>query len=163
MVTPAALACSARTVAIATTPDSTGEVTRVTLRSSRPACLSRNFACGMSACRTRLVLKSRSNGENTSLARVPWPSRAESISCGRSTSSRIACRTRTSVKGAWSTRMVNGTMDPALETSTVTPGAVSRVGTWGGSRVPAAWTWPVISASASETVLGKSVMVSVPA
>jgi hypothetical protein len=63
MVTPAALACSARTVAIATVPDRMGEVTSSTRRSSRPACRSRYLAWAMSVWRVRAGSKSGSRGE----------------------------------------------------------------------------------------------------
>ena len=68
----------------------------------------------MSASRVN-PLKLGSNGENTSAATDPNPSRAESISCGRFTMSRNACRTLTSLNGAWSTRIVNGVIAPVLE------------------------------------------------
>ena len=37
------------------------------------------------------------------------------MSCWRSTRSRIACRTLTSLNGAWSTRMVNGVIAPVWD------------------------------------------------
>ena len=60
-MTPAALACAASTVAIATVPVATAEVVRVTVRPSWPAFFSRNLACWMSPCagRTSRVVEVR--------------------------------------------------------------------------------------------------------
>jgi hypothetical protein len=52
---------------------------------------------------------------------------------------------------------------PVLEGSAVTPGVLSSWATCGPSSVPAAWTWPVISAVTRVTVLGESLIVSVSA
>ena len=78
------------------------------------------------------------------------------MSCARSTSSRSAWRTRTSWNGGMSTRMVNGTIPPPFDGIAFTPLALSSVAICGPSSVPAAWIWPVCSASASDTVLAKS-------
>ena len=53
---------------------------------------------------------------------LPSPASACCTICGRSTTSRIAWRTRTSSNGAWSTRIVNGSQAPVLATSGFTPG-----------------------------------------
>jgi len=51
IVTPAALACSARTVAIDTMPVAAGEVVRVTVRFECPAFFSRDLAWAISVSR----------------------------------------------------------------------------------------------------------------
>jgi hypothetical protein len=97
------------------------------------------------------------------LATVPNPSSAESISCSRPTSRRIACRTRTSLKGAWSTRIVNGVIDPDFDGAVTIPLLVARSAMTVPSSSPAPWITPVIKASLMETVSGKSRIVSVSA
>jgi hypothetical protein len=58
---------------------------------------------------------------------------------------------------------VNGTIVAPGEATVVIPLLVARVAICGASRVPAAWICPVISASASDTVSGKSVISRVAA
>ena len=67
------------------------------------------------------VVDSGSQGEKTSLPIVPWPPNTRSIICGRSQISLIACRTRTSLNGALSTRIVNGVIPPPVPITTLPP------------------------------------------
>ena len=91
-------------------------VTSWTFKPSWPADFSSDFAWAMS-CSTsgRSSGKSGSVMPNTSLPMVPLPPKTCSSICWRSTTSFSAWRTLTSLKGAWSTRMVKGPKPPVLE------------------------------------------------
>jgi len=53
----------------------------------------------------------------------------------------------TSLKDAWSMRIVNGLNCPVRDATGRTPLAFLSAGTWGGSSCPAAWMDPVTRAS----------------
>jgi hypothetical protein len=83
------------------------------------------------------------------------------ISCGRLTSRRIAWRTRTSLNGAWSTRIVNGVIAPVCDTTVWMPEVDLSAVICGPSSAPAPCTTPVVSAFCSDALSLKSMIVSV--
>ena len=83
------------------------------------------------------------------------------MSCGRSTSSRSAWRTLTSLNGGWSTRIVNGVIAPVCEATVFTPLTVPSAASSGPSNAPAASITPVVRASCREVLSGKSMTVTV--
>ena len=91
-----------------------------------------------------------------SLATRPWPESTCSTICGRSTMSRIAWRTRTSLNGAWSTRIVNGCHCPVWEISTLSLAVALHLGDLRRSgRLSIASTWPPSSALTLRGVVGE--------
>ena len=82
------------------------------------------------------------------------------MSCWRSTRSRIACRTLTSLNGAWSTRMVNGVIAPVRDLTVRTLPSAARAASCGPSRAPAPWITPVVSAFCREALSLKSMIVT---
>ncbi len=72
----------------------------------------------------------------------------------------MAWRTRTSLNGAWSTRIVNGVIAPVFETTVFTPGLDLSAVICGPSSAPAPWTTPVTSAFCSDALSLKSIIVS---
>jgi hypothetical protein len=62
------------------------------------------------------------------------------------TSNRIACRTLTSLNGAWSTRIVKGVIAPVCEVTVRTPPVDFSAAICAPSRAPAPWITPVTRA-----------------
>ncbi len=73
----------------------------------------------------------------------------------------MACRTLTSLNGAWSTRIVNGVIAPVCDVTVRTPGLDFSAAICGPSRAPAPWITPVVRAFCSAVLSLKSRIVSV--
>ena len=74
--------------------------------------------------------------------------------------SRIAWRTRTSLNGAWSTRIVNGCHCPVWEISTLSWLLPCTWAIWPVGRLSIASTWPPSSALTRAVSSVKSMIVS---
>ena len=91
---------------------------------------------------------------------MPWPKSAVLTACSRSITRRMAWRTRTSLNGAVSTRIVIGFHAAVGETTVCRLPLACSTGTWANGTWLIASTWPESSALTRAESSGSSTITS---